>query len=792
MGFYLLGLKDVVLTGIAPVMPAFKHNLKRNKPVLGKMLKTSQLHWNNSDQIKALKLRSTSSNDLVLMAWLRSAIEKAADVRGRSSFGDAVRSHTGYSAIRSVNAFSAGAKKLHDRFAALNIKSYKEAVRRLEEISVSSQGEERVQLLRRWVASLREIESLNAGSAENDEKSSDETYTSIDKNDSPEKSDVVLYYDQDLGISPVNFRDVFLHSQALEGITMSMILGAANEEEILLLHELFGLCLTGGEEVHDATVNRILDLSKTFSVYDDEVLAKRQELLQLAQGAITGLKVNADILRIDSEISEIHQNLRRIEHQELPIENDGYSLDATSDATLEVIKESVSPIQLCCRLESLLHKKRLLNNGDTPKTHAYKVEKLKVLSESLLNSASKTERRISDHRQQKEAALHFRVAKTGEVSQIEKDLGAEISVLEKQRDELEHDLKKVKSSLAAAKDQLQKAREEREQFDDANNQLLIDFKSKEDELSKAIISYRTEADTCSACVEFLEASWAFQSSFMEQKEKKVNDELEIHEEYLVNMTGSLLSAYKDALEPAITNLRKHMKNLKRYEKAIDPDEEFLQDIERRQALEQAYLAAESKVTTIFDAAESVKEQFYHATDNVSRKGVEQVSELCDSIEKVKVEFESLARPPLGVGKSTRAEHVSSKEISRKDASPSSKRVLPVDIKSILTQKLVIRPPITKPYIPLGGSSENSLSNLVDDVMPVENETKYIDIEKESMGQLIEHGGKMDITEIQAVNVSQPSTEDEQFLEPFEEKPSPTSTSESDKFLDPDEDPAKSP
>ncbi|KAI7730181.1 hypothetical protein M8C21_001586 [Ambrosia artemisiifolia] len=55
MGLFLLGLKDIVLTDIPPVMPALKHNLKRNKPVLGKMLKTAQLNWNNSDQIKALK-----------------------------------------------------------------------------------------------------------------------------------------------------------------------------------------------------------------------------------------------------------------------------------------------------------------------------------------------------------------------------------------------------------------------------------------------------------------------------------------------------------------------------------------------------------------------------------------------------------------------------------------------------------------------------------------------------------------------------------------------------------------
>lgn len=65
----------------------------------------------------------------------------------------------------------------------------------------------------------------------------------------------------------------------------------------MLLHELFRLCLTRGEEVHDVTVKRILDLSKAFSVYDDEVLAKRRELLQFAQEAIAGLKVNADILR---------------------------------------------------------------------------------------------------------------------------------------------------------------------------------------------------------------------------------------------------------------------------------------------------------------------------------------------------------------------------------------------------------------------------------------------------------------------------------------------------------------
>lgn len=54
MGLFLLGLNDVVLTDIAAVMPALKHNLKKNKPVLKKTLKTAQLCWVNRAQMKAL------------------------------------------------------------------------------------------------------------------------------------------------------------------------------------------------------------------------------------------------------------------------------------------------------------------------------------------------------------------------------------------------------------------------------------------------------------------------------------------------------------------------------------------------------------------------------------------------------------------------------------------------------------------------------------------------------------------------------------------------------------------
>ncbi|KAK7272395.1 hypothetical protein RJT34_28961 [Clitoria ternatea] len=54
MGLYLLGLTDLVLTDIAPVMPALKRNLKVNKPLLRKTLKHSILYWNNPSQIASL------------------------------------------------------------------------------------------------------------------------------------------------------------------------------------------------------------------------------------------------------------------------------------------------------------------------------------------------------------------------------------------------------------------------------------------------------------------------------------------------------------------------------------------------------------------------------------------------------------------------------------------------------------------------------------------------------------------------------------------------------------------
>ncbi|KAI3738386.1 hypothetical protein L2E82_28416 [Cichorium intybus] len=474
------------------------------------------------------------------MSWIRSAMNKAAEVPGGAIFRAAVRTytdsfvqHAGYSAPRNMYSFS-------------------EAARRLEEASVSCKGEERVKLLRRWLVALKEFEIVNESSVDIDGKSSEDPSSPSDKNVSPKKLAMVLYHDPDLGSSPMNFREVFLQSQALEGMTVSLILGAPNEEEILLIHEIFGLCLAGGKEVHDVVVKNIKDLAKAFSVYDVEMLVRREELLQFAQTAITGLKVTGDIARIDYEISQIQQKLNRMECQKSAGEGCENSSESTSNTSLK--------IEVTFTEEKIVE-----NRGYNRDTYSEStVDILKVLIESLHNSASKTEKRILEHREEKKEALTFRVARTDEVSQIEKEVGAEISVLEKQRDKLEAELKEVNSTLAIAYTRLQNAREERFQFDEDNNEFLLLLKEKEEELSMTIVSYRAEADTCHAFVNFLEATWAFQSSHVEQIDKQVNDQLQNHEVYLVNATSTFLSSYKDQLPSAIANVRKLEESLKGY------------------------------------------------------------------------------------------------------------------------------------------------------------------------------------------------------------------------------------
>ncbi|KAK8943133.1 hypothetical protein KSP39_PZI008903 [Platanthera zijinensis] len=575
------------------------------------------------------------------MSWLKSAVSKAVEVSGKNNLTRSVRNYADNVVHQAGQAVIGGAKILQDRMGIKNYVSFKQTLRRLEEAAVSCSGQERVQLLRRWLLALKETEHLSGGPAE--DKSTEET----------KKFTPILFFDSDMEGEPMNFRDVFLHSQAVEGISLSMILQAPNEAEVSLLLEIFGLCFTGGKEVHNAVISSIQDLAKAFSPYEDEVLVKKEELLQFAQGAISGLKLNADIARLDAEAYKLRQSIDGIRLLQISSsENDNKTSEKGTLLTEEALKEALAEVRLCSRIETLLLKKKTINSGDSPEIHSQKVDKLKVLSESLTNSSSKAEKRILDNRHQKEEALNFRAAKVTEVDEMEKELLAEIAVLEQQRDQLEAELKKVTISLNATTSRLNKTREERDLFDEASDKVVLHLKAKEDELSKSVVSCKVEANVVQTWINFLEDTWNLQASFTEMKEKQTNDELDKYGSYLLNLMKYRLSTLKDELVPSINRLGTFIDNLKKFnersEMIRDAEHEILKDTNPKKFLEEEYLEVERKIVTAFGLVDHMKEIFYAEQRSEYRKNDAELQKLFNAVEKLRTDFNSAQRPILEI------------------------------------------------------------------------------------------------------------------------------------------------
>ncbi|KAG6758420.1 hypothetical protein POTOM_038767 [Populus tomentosa] len=125
---------------------------------------------------------------------------------------------------------------------------------------------------------------------------------------------------------------------------LRQILEAPNEEEIsccwrclgeyarLLTHKC-RLCLTGGQEVHNAIVSSIQDLASAFASYQDEVLVKREELLHLLKMPLQGENQRPSckfyfaflifhVNRIDAEAKVLRNKLDGIMHSQKPSSED--------------------------------------------------------------------------------------------------------------------------------------------------------------------------------------------------------------------------------------------------------------------------------------------------------------------------------------------------------------------------------------------------------------------------------------------------------------------------------------
>ncbi|CAH8327764.1 unnamed protein product [Eruca vesicaria subsp. sativa] len=617
------------------------------------------------------------------MSWLRTAVNKAVEVGNRKNITRTVKNYADSVVQQAGQAVAEGAKLFQDRIRVGAYKSVNQTIQRLEEAAVSFRGHERALLITRWLSVLKEIDGVSGTSVKDKDGTSSEEQLASDE---AKKREWVLYYDPDIGGQPLNFRDVFLQSQALEGIVLSMIMEPPHDEEVTLLLEMFRLCLNGGKEVHDAIVSSMQDLATVFSSYKDEVLVKQDELIQFAQNAITGLKINAEMLRIDAEASDLRKKLEMMNSSQSPQESEDKEVKE-APLTIEALKETLAKIRLCSRLEALLVRKRQLSNGDSPDIHAQKVDKLKVLLESLANSISKAEKRISENRLQKEEALKARVVKVDETGEKEKELSAEIAQLEKQRDELEAELKRVNISLAAAQARFRNATEERDQFGEANNQIIAHLKTKEDDLSKSVVACKKESEVIKTWINFLEDTWLLQCSYTETKDKQTLDELEKHEDYFSNVAFDILTTYKKEVTPLVRRIENYVENLKNLgpglEKPPNADEVDVQVANPRKSLEQEYLDYETKIIASFSIVDNMKEHFQVLQSKLEKKDDRRVKELFDEMEKLRQEFEAIARPTLEI------ETPSPKSIASSPKSPkpsSSSMDAPLESTTTVTQK----------------------------------------------------------------------------------------------------------
>lgn len=185
----------------------------------------------------------------------------------------------------------------------------------------------------------------------------------------------------------------------------------------------------------------------------------------------------------------------------------------------------------------------------------------------------------------------------------------------------------------------------------------------------------------------------------------------------------------------------------RSERVAIMDGEKLHEIITRKNLEHEYVDTETKLITMFKVVESIKRQFCNKKEEVSsmpmsRKGAERIKELCDDIEKIKDEFESIERPLLVIETATVGAEPPSN--GRPQKGPSIKQDSADKLESNEGRNLELKAPKHVPEVPSGESSKNIDTTKHIPEVPSEERSKNIetpnhitDVPSEEKSKIIE-------------------------------------------------------
>eukprot|EP00850_Spirogloea_muscicola_P015067 SM000112S24009 [mRNA] locus=s112:326344:331632:- [translate_table: standard] len=624
------------------------------------------------------------------MSWIKSAFNKAAEAAGGAGKGSVpsslsrVRLYAGSVVQNAGHAVAGSAKIFQERLSGKHYNNFKHAVRRLDEVSLATRGEERLQALTRWLGALKDLDNdakvaaskLERQSAASREgspgsptdqepvaKESNEVEAEEELPPTPSKAASVLFFDSEVCSEPLSFRDLFLRSNALENIVTSLILDAPEDEEVSIVLEMFRLCLAGGQEVHKAIMSGIQDLSKVNAGYSDEVLITREELLHMARDVVTGLKQNSAIERLNAEIGRLQQHmdekLASLPSEALPLADSTESEDLP-DTLKEGSALTEEILHLASRLGDCLQKKKAeLHQGDDAETRKEKVERLKQLATELADGAAKIKAKVSESRQQKSDAMAYRVTKSQEVAEVEKIIADEMQTLEKRRAELEAELVAVTAAIAQATKRHVNIQEEKEQFDEASSNIVAHLTIQEEDGSRSIAAHTTEVNVLKMWQDFLEDTWKLQQSCIKEKEQETMAAIDCSRMSFFQIAASHLTYRQEELTQLLIKLKARHAELgelkvKREELQASGLEPGIVDMtSNRRRVEEKYLDLEGQLKRALASLKKIKAdvETYSASEpqeSSEKEHQHQVVEALAKTDALCADFEGLPRPALQI------------------------------------------------------------------------------------------------------------------------------------------------